>query len=98
MKPRLTIIALVLLTVLGGLTACKENRTQTTEDTQGKPDQEQLIVGRVTFLEKNLFRYLRDIKDWTLAFRDVPVTAGDVPYSAVHGRSEISRSEMGRVE
>jgi len=90
MNPRLALIALALLTLLGGLSACKETRKETTQDTQGKADQEQIIVGRVTYLEKTLFRYLRDIKDWTLAFRDVPVTAGDVLYSAVQGRSEIT--------
>ena len=97
MKRRINLISLAILAILIALPACTEKKTETTPaapatqaggETQEK--QEQAVVGRITFLEKNLFRYLEDAKDWALAARDVPVGDGDVLYSDVQGRSEFT--------
>ena len=97
MKRGINLISLAILAILIALPACTEKKTETTPaapatqaggETQEK--QEQAVVGRITFLEKNLFRYLEDSKDWALAARDVPVGDGDVLYSDVQGRSELT--------
>jgi hypothetical protein len=80
-----------LLVMLGFLSACRDNRPKSTsEETPVRQDQEQIIIGRISFLEKNVYRFLRDANDWTLAMRDVPVEQGDVIYSAAEGRSELT--------
>jgi hypothetical protein len=97
MKREINLISLVIVAILVALPACTEKKTETTPatpatqaggDTEQK--EEQAVVGRITFLEKNLFRYLEDAKDWALAARDVPVGDGDVLYSDVQGRSELT--------
>ena len=95
MMRRMNLISLAILVTLVALPACTEKPTETKQaktEPQDKPEQgqEQAVVGRITFLEKNLFRYLEDAKDWALAARDVPVGDGDVLYSDVQGRSELT--------
>jgi hypothetical protein len=92
-------IALVFLQVLflgAGFSSCKEN----TPTQQAKPEPAQVkkedpepeppVIGRITFMEKNLFRYVSDDKDWALAMVDVPVGDGDILYSDTQGRSEFT--------
>jgi hypothetical protein len=95
MKRGINLISLAILAILVALPACTEKPTETKQaktEPQDKPEQgqEQAVVGRITFLEKNLFRYLEDAKDWALAARDVPVGDGDVFYSDTQGRSELT--------
>lgn len=82
----------VFLAVSVGLYSCKENPPPQTKAEVKKVDAEPEppVVGRLTFMEKNVFRYLRDAKDWALAIVDVPVADGDVLYSDVQGRSEVT--------
>jgi hypothetical protein len=89
------LISLAILVILVALPACTEKPTETKQaktEPQDKPEQgqEQAVVGRITFLEKNLFRYLQEEKDWALAARDIPVADGDVFYSDTQGRSELT--------
>jgi hypothetical protein len=82
-----------ILAVVLTVSACTDKpkeAPQVKTEAEEKPEQEQVIVGRITFLEKNLFRYLRDAKDWSLAALDVPVADGDVLYTDVQGRSELT--------
>lgn len=95
-SPRIA-TTIVLLATLGVIPGCRDNRPQTTPQSQAKPEQEQIIIGRINFLEKNLYRFLQDAKDWTLAMRDVPVEEGDVLYSTVEGRSEVTIPNETRI-
>ena len=95
MKRGINLISLAILVILVALPACTEKPTETKQaktEPQDKPEQrqEQAVVGRITFLEKNLFRYIQDAKDWALAARDIPVGDGDVFYSDTQGRSELT--------
>jgi hypothetical protein len=95
MKRGINLISLVILVILLGLPAFTEKPTEANQagsEPQDEPEQgqEQVVVGRITFLEKNLFRYLQEEKDWALAARDIPVGDGDVFYSDVQGRSELT--------
>jgi len=92
MQHRAKFTFLVLFAFAVGLSSCKENPPpQTkTEIKKEAPEPEPAVVGRLTFMEKNVFRYLRDAKDWALAIVDVPVVDGDVLYSDVQGRSELT--------
>ncbi len=95
MKRGISLISLAILAILVALPACTGKPTEAQEaysEPQDKPEQaqEQVVVGRITFLEKNLFRYIQDAKDWALAARDVPVGDGDVFYSDTQGRSELT--------
>jgi hypothetical protein len=91
MKHRVEFTFLVLLAIAVGLSSCKENPPPQAKTVVKKeaPEPEPAVVGRITFMEKNVFRYLRDAKDWALAMVDVPVGDGDVLYSDVQGRSEL---------
>jgi DNA segregation ATPase FtsK/SpoIIIE-like protein len=93
MKDRLKFTFLVFLAMAVGLSSCKENpppqpKAEATKAPEAEP--EPPAIGRITFMEKNVFRYLRDAKDWALAMVDVPVGDGDVLYSDVQGRSELT--------
>jgi hypothetical protein len=95
MKRAKNLIFLAVLVILVGLLAYIGKPTEANQagsEPQDEPEQgqEQVIVGRITFLEKNLFRYLQEEKDWALAARDIPVGDGDVFYSEVQGRSELT--------
>jgi DNA segregation ATPase FtsK/SpoIIIE-like protein len=92
MKHRVKFTFLVFLAIAVGLSSCKENPPPQTKTEVKKedPEPEPTVVGRITFMEKNVFRYLRDAKDWALAMVDVPVGDGDVLYSDVQGRSELT--------
>ena len=79
-----------------GFASCKDNPPPQTkaEVKEVKKDEasepEPPAIGRITFIEKNVFRYLSDAKDWALAMVDVPVSDGDVLYSDTQGRSELT--------
>jgi DNA segregation ATPase FtsK/SpoIIIE-like protein len=93
MKDRLKFTFLVLLALATGLSSCKENpppqpKAEAKKAPEAEP--EPAVVGRITFMEKNVFRYLRDARDWALAMVDVPVGDGDILYSDVQGRSELT--------
>jgi len=96
MNRRLEITYWVLFLAMAvGFYSCKENpppQTKTAAKEVKPQDQEPEppVVGRITFMEKNVFRYLSDDKDWALAMVDVPVADGDVLYSDAQGRSEIT--------
>lgn len=95
MKRDMNLISLAFLAILLALPGYADKPTeamQVTGDLQDRPEpgQEQAVVGRVTFLEKNLFRYIQEAKDWSLAVRDIPVIDGDVFYSDTPGRSEFT--------
>jgi hypothetical protein len=95
MSRRTKITSWVLLTIVVGFYSCKENpppqtKTAAKEVQQQDQEPEPPVVGRITFMEKNVFRYLSDAKDWALAMVDVPVSDGDVLYSDVQGRSELT--------
>jgi len=92
MKGRLKFTFLVLLAMAVGLSSCKENPPPQpkAEIKKEAAEPEPAVVGRLTFMEKNVFRYLRDAKDWALAMVDVPVGDGDILYSDVQGRSELT--------
>ena len=80
MKDRLKFTFLVLLAMAVGLSSCKENPPPQpkAEIKKEAAEPEPAVVGRLTFMEKNVFRYLRDAKDWALAMVDVPVGDGDI--------------------
>jgi DNA segregation ATPase FtsK/SpoIIIE-like protein len=86
----------ILLLLAIGFASCKDNPAPQTkaEVKEVKKDQasepEPPVIGRITFVEKNVFRYLSDAKDWTLAMVDIPVSDGDVLYSDTQGRSELT--------
>ena len=86
----------ILLATTIGLTSCKENpppqtKAEVKEVKKAEPvEPEPPVVGRITFMEKNVFRYLSDAKDWALAMVDIPVSDGDVLYSDTQGRSELT--------
>ena len=85
----------LFLAIAVGFYSCKENpppQTKTAAKEVKPQDQEPEppVVGRITFMEKNVFRYLSEDKDWALAMVDVPVADGDVLYSDSQGRSELS--------
>jgi hypothetical protein len=93
------ITRLVLLALLAGLWSCKESpqlsQQQAKPAAQAETQKEEAepeppAVGRITFMEKNLFRYLSDAKDWAMAMVDVPVSDGDILYSDSQGRSELT--------
>ncbi len=95
MTRRLTFTFLVLSAVALGTSSCKEDpapqgniavKELNKENTEPEPP----VIGRITFIERNLFRYLRDAKDWALAMVDVPVSDGDILYSDAQGRSELT--------
>lgn len=95
MNRRIEITFLVLLASAVGFSSCKENpppqmKTAAKEVKQQDQEPEPPVVGRITFMEKNVFRYLSDAKDWALAMVDVPVSDGDVLYSDAQGRSELT--------
>ena len=97
MKKRLAWNLLVLFGMAVGLGSCKENpppqQTKAAVKTEVKKEEaepEPPVVGRITFIEKNVFRYLSDAKDWALAMVDIPVSDGDVLYSDTQGRSELT--------
>jgi hypothetical protein len=78
MKRGINLISLAILAILVALPAFTGKPTEANQagsEPQDEPEQgqEQVIVGRITFLEKNLFRYLQEEKDWALAARDIPV-------------------------
>jgi hypothetical protein len=93
MKHRVELAFLAFLAIAVGLSSCKENpppqpKAEAKKAPEAEP--EPPAIGRITFMEKNVFRYLRDAKDWALAMVDVPVGDGDVLYSDVQGRSELT--------
>jgi len=93
MKRAKNLISLAVLVILVALSGYAEKPTEANQagsEPQNEPEQEQAVVGRITFLEKNLFRYLQEEKDWALAARDIPVGDGDVLYSDTQGRSELT--------
>jgi len=93
MKRGINLISLAILAILVALPAFTGKPTEANQagsEPQNEPEQEQAVVGRITFLEKNLFRYLQEEKDWALAARDIPVGDGDVFYSDTQGRSELT--------
>ena len=95
MNRRMEFSIFVLLAMTVGLTSCKENappqtKAEVKEVKKADAEPEPPVVGRLTFMEKNVFRYLSDAKDWALAMVDVPVSDGDVLYSDTQGRSELT--------
>jgi DNA segregation ATPase FtsK/SpoIIIE-like protein len=95
MNRRIEISFWILLAMAVGFSACKEDpprqtKTAAKEVKQQDQEPEPPVVGRITFMEKNVFRYLSDAKDWALAMVDVPVSDGDVLYSDAQGRSELT--------
>jgi len=86
----------VFVALMMGFASCKDNPPPQTkaEVKEVKKDEasepEPPAIGRITFIEKNVFRYLSDAKDWALAMVDVPVSDGDVLYSDTQGRSELT--------
>lgn len=97
MKKRIALNLLILFAMAIGLASCKENpppaQTKAAVKSEVKKEDaepEPPVVGRITFMEKNVFRYLSDAKDWDLAMVDVPVSDGDVLYSDTQGRSELT--------
>jgi DNA segregation ATPase FtsK/SpoIIIE-like protein len=95
MNRRIEISFGILLATAVGFSACKENpppltKTASKEVKPQDQEPEPPVVGRITFMEKNVFCYLSDDKDWALAMVDVPVADGDVLYSDSQGRSELA--------
>jgi DNA segregation ATPase FtsK/SpoIIIE-like protein len=97
MIKRIAFNLLIFFGMAVGFPSCKENpappQTKASVKTEVKKEDaepEPPVVGRITFMEKNVFRYLSDAKDWALAMVDVPVSDGDVLYSDTQGRSELT--------
>jgi DNA segregation ATPase FtsK/SpoIIIE-like protein len=95
MNRRIEISFGILVAMAVGFSACKEDpppqtKTAVKEVKQENQEPEPPVVGRITFMEKNVFRYLSDAKDWALVMVDVPVSDGDVLYSDAQGRSELT--------
>lgn len=86
MKSRPKLLLVIALVALEAVLGCRNKTATKTE----KPEDEQVVVGRITFLERNVFRYLQEAKDWTLAVLDIPVRGGDVLYSDVQGKTELT--------
>jgi DNA segregation ATPase FtsK/SpoIIIE-like protein len=95
MNRLLTAILLLLWTTTVGISSCQDSppaqaKKAVTEIKKEDAEPEPPVIGRITFMEKNVFRYLRDAQDWALAMVDVPVGDGDVLYSDSQGRSELT--------
>ncbi len=96
MNKRIAFNLLVLLAMAMGLASCKDNPQPQSKAEVKEVKKEEAsepeppVVGRITFMEKNVFRYLSEAKDWALAMVDVPVSDGDVLYSDTQGRSELT--------
>jgi len=96
MKKPLVFNLLVIVALMIGFASCKDNpppqtKTEVKEVKKNEASEpEPPVIGRITFIEKNVFRYLSDAKDWALAMVDIPVSDGDVLYSDTQGRSELT--------
>src|SRR5262245_31405845 len=99
MKQRAELALWVILAMAVGLWSCKQTpapssqaKTETKEIQKEAADAEPEppVIGRLAFMEKNVFRFLPEEKDWSLAMVDVPVGDGDIFYSDTQGRSEVT--------
>ncbi|MGE4558850.1 MAG: DUF6600 domain-containing protein [Desulfobulbus sp.] len=50
---------------------------------------EEILVGRVSYLEGDLLRYVPEEKDWTMTVADAPFGLEDTLYSGDNGRAEL---------
>ena len=49
-----------------------------------------MVVGRVSYVEKDLLRWVPQENDWAAVVQDVPFAAGDALYSGADGRAELT--------
>ncbi|MDD2467219.1 MAG: FecR domain-containing protein, partial [Desulfobulbus sp.] len=52
-------------------------------------DRAEIMVGRISFIEGDLLRYVPEEKDWTQTVADAPFGLEDTLYSSDNGRSEL---------
>lgn len=52
-------------------------------------DRDEILVGRIAYIEGDLLRYVPEEKDWTLTVVDAPFGLEDTLYSGENGRAEL---------
>ncbi len=57
-------------------------------------DQEGILVGRVEYMEGDLYRYIEEEKDWVLTVKDAPFGIKDALYSGEGGKAEFILPNM----
>ena len=64
-------------------------RTEPQGPRQHPPEKEGVLVGRISYMEGELLRYVTEQKDWVLAVKDSPFGMEDALYSGNDGKAEF---------